>query len=105
MKPLPNIAAWRETKDDPAYRVWVEGFKPRVQESIQQWQGLAGYDAGLLLRSLRNKAELWWYFLDHPEVPQDFNQAERSLRKARDQAQGEWRVSLSNSGKPKRQTY
>ena len=42
---------WRETKDETAYRLWVEGFKPRVQESIQQWQGLAGYDAGLLLRS------------------------------------------------------
>jgi transposase len=73
---------WRETKDETAYHVWVDGFKSRVQESIQQWQGKAGHDAGLLLRSLRNKAEQWWYFLDHPEVPPDNNQAERSLRLA-----------------------
>ncbi len=88
---------WRETKDETAYRIWVEGFKPSVQESIQQWLGKAGYDAGLLLRSLRHKAEQWWYFLDHPEVPPDNNQAERSQRQRCDQAQGEWRVSLSNS--------
>ena len=42
----------------------------------------AGYEAGKLLRSLRDKAEQWWYFLDHPEVPPDNNQAERSLRLA-----------------------
>jgi transposase len=34
------------------------------------------------LRSLRDKAHQWWYFLDHPEVPPDNNQAERSLRLA-----------------------
>jgi len=44
--------------------------------------GSSGYEAGKLLRSLRDKAELWWYFLDHPEVPPDNNQAERSLRLA-----------------------
>ena len=33
-------------------------------------------------RSLRDKAEQWWYFLDHPEVPPDNNLAERSLRLA-----------------------
>ena len=37
---------------------------------------------GSLLRSLRDKTEQWWYFLDHPEVPPDNNQAERSLRLA-----------------------
>ena len=37
---------------------------------------------GKLLRSLRDKAEQWWYFLDHPEVPPDSNLAERSLRLA-----------------------
>jgi len=36
--------------------------------------------AGLLLRSLRDKADQWWYFLDHPEVPPDNNRSERSLR-------------------------
>lgn len=31
---------------------------------------------------LCDKAHQWWYFLDHPEVPPDNNQAERSLRLA-----------------------
>lgn len=82
MKPLPNIAAWRQTQDTSAYLTWVEGFKSRVQQTIQQWIGQAGYEAGLLLRLLRDKAEQWWYFLDEPQVPQDFNRAERDLRLA-----------------------
>jgi len=73
---------WRQTQDISAYQTWAEGFKLRVQQSIQQWIGRAGYEAGLLLRSLRDKAEQWWYFLDHPEVPPDNNLAERSLRLA-----------------------
>lgn len=82
MKPLPNIAAWRDTQDDATYRTWAFGFKARVQESIQKWLTQAGYQAGLLLRSLRDKAEEWWYFLDHPPVPPDNNRAERDLRLA-----------------------
>ena len=31
---------------------------------------------------MKEKAEQWWYFLDHPEVPPDNNLAERSLRLA-----------------------
>jgi transposase len=42
----------------------------------------AGYAAGLLLRSLRDKAQQWWYFLDHPQVPPDNNRSERCLRLA-----------------------
>jgi transposase len=49
---------------------------------IAQWIDLAGATAGQLLRSLRDKAHQWWYFLEHPEVPPDNNQAERSLRLA-----------------------
>ncbi|BAY66608.1 transposase IS66 [Calothrix brevissima NIES-22] len=41
-----------------------------------------GGDAGKLLRSLRDKAHQWWYFIDHPEIPGDNNLAERSLRLA-----------------------
>ena len=41
-----------------------------------------GYAAGLLLRSLREKAVQWWYFQGPPEVPPDNNRAERSLRLA-----------------------
>lgn len=73
---------WRETKDSVTYRTWAVEFKSRVQQSLQQWLGKAGYEAGKLLRSLRDKAEQWWYFLDHPEVPPDNNLAERSLRLA-----------------------
>lgn len=73
---------WRETQDGAAYREWAESFKLKVAQSLQQWLGLAGYAAGLLLRSLRDKAVQWWYFLDHPEVPPDNNRAERSLRLA-----------------------
>lgn len=73
---------WRETQDHSAYQTWAIGFKLRVALSIEQWLGTAGYEAGKLLRSLRDKAQQWWYFLDHPEVPPDNNLAERSLRLA-----------------------
>ena len=73
---------WRETQDGVAYRTWAESFKVKIEQSLQQWSGKAGYAAGLLLRSLRDKAAQWWYFLDHPEIPPDNNQAERSLRLA-----------------------
>ena len=53
-----------------------------MQLTINQWIVKAGATAGRLLRSLHDKAEQWWYFLDHPEVPPDNNQAERSLRLA-----------------------
>ncbi len=73
---------WRQTQGTSAYLTWAEDFKLRVQESIQQWIGRAGYEAGLLLRSLRDKADQWWYFQGPPEVPPDNNLAERSLRLA-----------------------
>ena len=73
---------WRETQDVIAYLTWASEFKVRITQTIEQWIGRAGYDAGKLLRSLRDKAEQWWYFLDHPEVPPDNNLAERALRLA-----------------------
>jgi len=73
---------WRATQDHIAYQTWAVGFKLQVSLSIKQWIGQAGYEAGKLLRSLRDKAEQWWYFLDHPQVPPDNNLAERSLRLA-----------------------
>ena len=73
---------WRETQDGAAYREWAEAFKLKLAQNLQQWLGRAGSAAGLLLRSLRDKAAQWWYFLDHPEVPPDNNRAERSLRLA-----------------------
>lgn len=73
---------WRETQDASAYRSWATAFKQNVQTALDTWLLQAGYAAGLLLRSLRDKAPQWWYFLDHPEVPPDNNRAERSLRLA-----------------------
>ncbi|MGB8698488.1 MAG: IS66 family transposase [Thermosynechococcaceae cyanobacterium] len=73
---------WRETQDDCVYYSWAVGFKIEVKLALEQWLPKAGYAAGLLLRSLRDKALQWWYFLDHPEVPPDNNRSERSLRLA-----------------------
>jgi transposase len=73
---------WRETQDASAYHRWAVDFKQKVQTEVEQWLPKAGYAAGLLLRSLRDKADQWWYFLDHPEVPPDNNRSERSLRLA-----------------------
>ena len=47
---------WRETQDASAYLTWASGFKVRITQAIEQWIGRAGYDAGKLLRSLRDKA-------------------------------------------------
>jgi transposase len=73
---------WRETKDSQTYHAWARDFKTRLAELLETWLGRVGYAAGLLLRSLRDKAHQWWYFLDHPEIPPDNNLAERSLRLA-----------------------
>ena len=53
-----------------------------MNQSLQTWLAQVGYAAGLLLKSLRDKAAQWWYFLDDPNVPPDNNLAERSLRLA-----------------------
>ncbi len=71
-----------ETSDTKGYQVWAESFKLRVQQAVEQFLPIAGYEAGKILRSLRNKQQQWWYFLDHPQVPPDNNLAERALRLA-----------------------
>jgi len=53
-----------------------------VEVALKEWFPKAGYEAGKLLRNLKEKAEQWWYFLEHPEVPPDNNLAERALRLA-----------------------
>lgn len=73
---------WRQTQNLLAYSTWANDFKTRLAQLLNTWLGLVGYAAGLLLRSLRDKAQQWWYFLDHPEVSPDNNLAERSLRLA-----------------------
>jgi transposase len=73
---------WREQGDLLTYFQWAIDFKARLNQALQTWLSTVGYAAGLLLRSLRDKAEQWWYFLEDPWVPPDNNLAERSLRLA-----------------------
>jgi transposase len=76
---------YRWFQDNPqrlTYNDWATQFKLKLHLQLNQWLELAGAVAGKLLRSLRDKAKQWWYFLDHPEVPPDNNQAERTLRLA-----------------------
>ena len=73
---------WREQGDLVTYFQWAIDFKARLNQALQTWSSTVGYAAGLLLRSLRDKADQWWYFLDDPSVPPDNNLAERSLRLA-----------------------
>lgn len=73
---------WRQGQDEGRYHRWAQSFKQTLQLALEQWLPQAGYAAGLLLRSLRDKAAQWWYFLEHPQVPPDNNRAERSLRLA-----------------------
>lgn len=73
---------YRQTEDEVSYQDWAIALKTKVELTLKQWSAQAGAEAGKLLRSLKLKAEQWWYFLDHPEVPPDNNLAERSLRLA-----------------------
>ena len=73
---------WQLTKNELSYRTWVEEFKNEIEKKLKQYWNQAGYEAGKLLRSLKEKAAQWWYFLDNPQVPPDNNLAERSLRLA-----------------------
>ncbi|MEG3960622.1 IS66 family transposase, partial [Microcoleus sp. herbarium2] len=73
---------WRKTKERLTYDSWATDFKIRLNQALATWLNLVGYASGLLLKSLRDKAEQWWYFLSDPSVPPDNNLAERSLRLA-----------------------
>ena len=77
-----NYRQWQDTGERLSYNDWVLGFKSRLESTLKQWSTQAGGEAGKLLRSLKDKADQWWYFLDHPEVPPVNNLAERSLRLA-----------------------
>ena len=72
--------SWRKTKEQLTYDSWATDFKIRLNKALVTWLNQVGYAAGLLLKSLRDKAKQWWYFLDDPSVPPDNNLAERSLR-------------------------
>ena len=77
-----NYALFQQTQNLDEFLSWTSEFKPKVESTIHSWIERAGGEAGKLLRSLRNKARQWWYFLDHPEIPPDNNLAERTLRLA-----------------------
>lgn len=66
---------WQDTASIADYQVWAEAFQLRVAAALEQLLPLAGYEAGKILRSLRDKSQQWWYFLAHPEVPPDNNLA------------------------------
>ena len=73
---------WQQNQDEADYRHWAEEFQAKVELTLTTWRDKAGYEAGKLLRSLKLKADQWWYFLRNPEIPPDNNLAERSLRLA-----------------------
>lgn len=77
-----NYAKFQDNQDVLEFFAWASQFKLLVDCSINKWIGKAGGEAGKLIRSLRDKAHQWWYFLDHPEIPPDNNLAERTLRLA-----------------------
>ncbi len=73
---------WRETKELDPYRTWARDFQTRIDQQITNWKLKAGHKAGQMLRSLEDKRQQWWYFLEHPHIPPDNNLAERYLRLA-----------------------
>ncbi|MGD1702379.1 IS66 family transposase, partial [Dapis sp. BLCC M229] len=77
-----HYSQWQQNQERDVYGHWAVKFKHRVELTLKQWSNKAGYEAGKLLHSLKLKADQWWYFLSHPEIPPDNNLAERSLRLA-----------------------
>ena len=77
-----NYALFQQNQDILEFLSWASQFKLVVEFSINEWIGKAGGEAGKLIRSLRDKADQWWHFLDHPQIPPDNNLAERTLRLA-----------------------
>ena len=77
-----NYSQWQQNQERNLYHQWAVGFSEQVELTLKQWSDKAGYEAGKLLRTLKLKADQWWYFLHHPEIPPDNNLAERSLRLA-----------------------
>jgi transposase len=73
---------WQKDLDRHLYHQWAVEFQEKVKLTLKQWREKVGHEAGLLLRNLQQKADQWWYFLHHPEIPPDNNLAERSLRLA-----------------------
>ena len=58
--------SWHKTKDRLTYDLWTTDLKRRLNQALTTLLNKVGYTAGLLLKSLRDKAEQWWYFLSDP---------------------------------------
>ncbi len=82
-----NYRILQDTGNEASYNDWVCEFKSRLTSTINQWIDQAGATAGNLLRSLQDKAEQWWYFLEHPEVPPDNNRRSSFIALGADQAE------------------
>ncbi len=81
-KGFRHYSQWEPNQERHLYNCWAVRFKEKVDLTLKQWSNKAGYEAGKLLRSLKLKADQWWYFRFHREIPPDNNLAERSLRLA-----------------------
>lgn len=77
-----NYSLFQQNQNILKFSSWSYQFKVKVKFSISEWIVLARGEAGKLLRSLRDKFDRWWYFLDDPQVSPDNNLAERTLRLA-----------------------
>jgi transposase len=49
--------SWRKTKARLSYDLWAQDFKIRLNKALDTWPDLVGYASGLLLKSLRDKAQ------------------------------------------------
>ena len=72
-----HYSIWQKNQERAIYDEWAIGFKNKVELALKQWSHKAGYEARKLLRTLKLKADQWWYFLLHPEIPPDNNLPER----------------------------
>lgn len=73
---------WQADGHREAFRCWAVAFGERVRAAIETWLPKAAYEGGKLLRSLRDRAQVWWQFLSNPQVRPDNNLSERNLRLA-----------------------
>jgi hypothetical protein len=97
MKLLSPMSRERKTKDRLTYDSWATDFKMRLNLALATWLNQVGYAAGLLLKSLRDKAEQWWYFLNAPSVPLDNNLAERSRATSCHETESFWWLSFDEA--------
>lgn len=77
-----NYRSFQTSGDITVYIESACKFKSNLNDALDKWVSLAGAAALNLLSKRRARADQWWYFLEHPEVPPDNNLAERALRLA-----------------------